>query len=128
MNISDEDLGSIWLLAHNVDHTTYMYDDFKRNVREILKENYKIPKHIQEEVQLRCEINVKLIKDNNDLREKLETPYALWRGKLQDLHTENKKLRKSLKEAVRIYGKYNMLVNEPGRAGKWIESAQEALK
>lgn len=41
-------------------------------------------------------------------------------GDLQAAH-------KCLQNAVSIYGKYGMLVNEPGKPGEWIEEAHQVL-
>jgi hypothetical protein len=47
---------------------------------------------------------------------------------IRQLLADLDKMRDVVEDAVRIYGKYNALINEPGKPGEWIEKANKTLE
>ena len=46
---------------------------------------------------------------------------------IDQLMSDLQAAHKCLQNAVGIYGKYGMLLNEPGKPGEWIEEAHKVL-
>ena len=49
-------------------------------------------------------------------------------GDPKNLEAVNAKLVAALKYAVRIYGRFGAVVNEPYHPGEWIKEAKDALR